>query len=510
MSGARSAAESQLFDHLRIVRRFWRWIGAGVLLVGVIAYVSEASKPVTYQATTDVRFVVPEVATSGSSARDSADLLGSTYASAATSEAFATRVRDAGAGGVTLRELRKRLTIATKAIPGFIQVTATDPTATGAAALTDLAAAQLVNLINQDQDRVAASVVAPLETQLTKIDASLAVTGLSDTERSELQQQRREIDRSVADAQQKVRATVVAPDPASVPRTPIAPNPVRRGLTMAVLAFVLTTEAFVLGRYLRGSLPLGDPAGELGRIVGAPVLELGAVRRRQPSTPVLPFVVQHLEGRPVVTVVQRNGEPTTLPGSLVADALSRAGSRVIVVDADLRSPLLHQDLHLPLSPGLVEVATGQERLNHAVHRSPTGSGAVVLSAGALEDNNSLALALLGSGPLQSLIERTGADTTVVLTNSATTLEDALLVVHQFPEAVMFAVDVRTARRADIIETVRVIRSIGGNIVGVLCVHSNGSAWTPPWTRRRRQADAVALAAELDAFHAASSASSASA
>ena len=124
------------------------------------------------------------------------------------------------------------------------------------------------------------------------------------------------------------------------------------------------------------------------------------------------------------------------------------------MDADLRTPLLHRELHLPLSPGLVEVATGQERLNHAVHRSPTGSGAVVLSAGALEDNNSLALALLGSGPLHSLIDRTGADTTVVLTNSATTLEDALLVVHQFPEAVMFAVDVRAARRADIIETVR--------------------------------------------------------
>jgi Mrp family chromosome partitioning ATPase len=173
---------------------------------------------------------------------------------------------------------------------------------------------------------------------------------------------------------------------------------------------------------------------------------------------------------------------------MIADALSRAGSRVLLVDADLRQPLLHRELGVPLSPGVVEVATGQERLNDSVHRSPTGSGAVVLSAGALEDNNSLALALLGSGGVHTLVQRAGAETSVVLTSSATPLEDALLVVHQFPDAVLLAVDARTARRAEVVETVRVIRSIGGTIVGALCVHSAPPASALParfWRRRDR-------------------------
>lgn len=509
MSAARAATESQLFDHLRIIRRFWRWIGAAVLLAGTIAFVSESRKPTTYQASTDVRFVVPEVATSGSSARDSADLLGNTYATSATSNAFAERVRAAGADGVSVRQLRKRIKVEARAIPGFIQVTATDPTAKGAAELADLTAAQLVSLITEDQDQVAGAVVAPLAAQLRDLDAKLADSTITETERSSLAAQRSDLTRSIADAQQKVRATVVSPDPAGVPRKPISPNPGRSALTFMVLAFVLTTEGFVLGRYLRGALPLGDPAGELGRIVGAPVLELGAVRRRRPSTPALPFVVQHLERASVVTVVQRNGEPTTLPGSMVADALSRAGSRVMLVDGDLRTPRLHAELGVPLSPGFVEVATGQERLNHAVHRSPTGSGAVVLSAGSLDGNNSLALALVGSGPLQSLIERTGADTSVVVTTSDTPLEDALVIVHQFPDAVLLSVDVRTAKRAEVIETVRVIRSIGGNIVGVLCVHSAGSGFPLHWRRKADRRERGALDGEIEALAAATAGSSGS-
>ena len=477
-------SDSALFDHFRVIGRYGRWIAALVLGVGLGAYVADAATADTYRATVTVRLVVPEVATSGSSARDSADLLAISYTEAARGETFAARVQGTGAA-LTVDEVEDRVKVTQNLIPGFLTVTAKAGSADGAATLADQSARAVVELIRDEQEQVVSATLAPSRGRLDDVVKALADPAVTDAQRQLLSEQALRLEASLAEQEQRLRPTVLAPEPAAVPTSPYAPKPLRKAITMGLIAFVVATESIVLARYLRGLLPLGDPAGELGRLTGTPVLELGAVRRRRSSTPVLPYVLQHLGGRKVITVVQQSGSPTTLPGSLVADALSRAGSRVLLVDGDTNHPRLHTELDVPLSPGVVEVVSGDERLGAAVHASPTGSGVVVLSAGAATDAS--AVSAVANGGLDALVRHAGADISVVVTSSATPTEDALLVVHQFPEAVVLSVDARSARRAEVVESVRVIRSIGGNLVGTLCVHSQPRGWRNGLARLRRAA-----------------------
>ena len=461
--------EPQVLDHLRVLNRYRVPIALIAALVALAVYGMQARTPATYQASTVVRFIVPEVATSGGSARDSAQLLAGTYVETSSAPAFAERVKQSAPGAFTVSQVQARLRVAEKAVPGFLAVTATGPSGKEAAALADAGAATLAATIGEDQQRVVDKALDPLRAEVVQLDAQLAKTDLSEATRRSLEDQRGAAQRTIADRQESLRASVVGPDPAPVPSTPVAPHPTRAASVAFIIAIVLASEGFVLARYLRGSLSLGDPAGDLERIVGVPSLELGAIGRRRPAGAILPFVLQHLSGRPVISVVQRNGAPTALPATEIADALARIGTRVLLVDADVRTPVLHDEIGVPLSPGLVEVTTGAHRLNKSVHLSPTGSGAVVLSAGAIADRSPVSV--LGNGGVTSLVRGAGADTAVILTSSAAPLEDALLVVHQFPDAVVVAVDIDRARRSAIVETVRTVRSIGGNVVGTLCVHT---------------------------------------
>jgi len=475
--------EPRLLEHLRVLNRYRWWVVSIAAMASLATFMFEASHQATYRASTVVRFVVP-ANNSGASARESADLLARTYVETSSAVGFAAEVRNRGAASLPVEQIQSRLSISARSTPGFLSVTAVGPSATDAVTLADAGAGALAAAIDADQQRTVDQILAPLRTELTRLAAALAGSGLNDVTRRSLEDQRGALQRSIADRQERIRASVLPPDRATRPTHPIAPRPLRSALLALIVASLLATEGFVIVRTWRGLLSLGNPVGDLERLIGVPSLELGSVDRRRPPGAVLPFVLRHLSRRPVIAVIQCSGQPTALPATEVADALARVGRRVLLVDADVRSPVLHDEVGLPLSPGLVEVTSGAERLNHSVHRSPTGSGAVVLSAGVLAERS--AMSVLGSDSINAMVRGAGADTAIVLTTSAAPVEDALLVVHQFPDAVVLAVDALAACRHDIVDTVRTIRAVGGNLVGTLCVHPR------PGPRRRwlRRAEAT--------------------
>jgi capsular exopolysaccharide synthesis family protein len=76
----------------------------------------------------------------------------------------------------------------------------------------------------------------------------------------------------------------------------------------------------------------------------------------------------------------RDGKTTIAANFALVCALTH--TRVLLVDADLRSPRVHEVFGVPRSPGLVEVLRDQRNIETVVHRVPTLGHLDVLTAGA--------------------------------------------------------------------------------------------------------------------------------
>jgi capsular exopolysaccharide synthesis family protein len=75
------------------------------------------------------------------------------------------------------------------------------------------------------------------------------------------------------------------------------------------------------------------------------------------------------------------GEGKTLIAGNLATAMAMAGRRVLLVDADLRRPRLHEMFNVPKSPGLSNVIAGENRPSEVLVESAT-KGLFILPAGA--------------------------------------------------------------------------------------------------------------------------------
>jgi succinoglycan biosynthesis transport protein ExoP len=87
-----------------------------------------------------------------------------------------------------------------------------------------------------------------------------------------------------------------------------------------------------------------------------------------------------------------------------ASMIAHAGSRVILVDADLRKPSLSRNLSPGASAGLVEVAAGRTALNDAIWTDPT-NGLTFLPAGPESTKLLHPNEVLASVAIKSLIEK---------------------------------------------------------------------------------------------------------
>ena len=462
-----SLTEPQVLEHLRIVSRYRRVIAAVSLGLAALVYLAQSAQTPTYAALATVRFVVPDVTIAGAAARESADLVALTYVETATGPTWAQRVVAAG-GAVDPNDVASRVAVAQQVTPGFLSVSASGPSAAGATSLANAAAVALVSLMRDDQQGAVQRGTEPLAAQLADVTAQLAAPGLDDTAKRSLADRRAVLQQAIAERIQLTKVIVLDPLPAVPPSAPTSPRPLRNALAALFASAVLTIEGLALYRYVRGLLPLGDVEGSVQRLLGdVPVVAIDADDPSR-SSAIAPFVLEHLRGRRTIAVLQRGGRPDTTAATQIADAIARTGARVLLADTDVRAPMLHRQVGMPLSPGLVEVTSGEGTLGHSVRYLPAAIGGVaVLSAGELADGTPHGV--LGDDRVRALLQRSGADNAVLVSTSAVPLDDALFVAHRFPDAVVLAVDAERTQRREIAEAARAVRAVGGTVTGAVCV-----------------------------------------
>lgn len=167
----------------------------------------------------------------------------------------------------------------------------------------------------------------------------------------------------------------------------VSPNPTLNAAIGLVLGILLGVGLAVLRETLDTRVRSTD---EIGRVLRLPLLARlpsAAIKRKRGAKLVMlddpetveaeafrflrtNFSVANLtHGAKVVMVtsaIEQEGKSTVAAN--LALALARAGSRVALVDLDLRRPSQRRILELPDGAGFTEVALGKVRLERAVHR----------------------------------------------------------------------------------------------------------------------------------------------
>ncbi len=427
----------ELRDYLRILRK--RWVAILVLAalgVGGAATVSILSTP-RYEASTLVFVYVQSAGTVGELAQGSsfAQSQVKSYAEAVSTPRVLDSVIKRLELNVTSDELAEYVKATAPLDTVNIEITVTDPSPSRAA--------DIANAVTSSFREVIAAITKP-------------TTGQSQVSVSVLRN-------------------------ATVPQEPVSPNTklnlalgllvgLALGVGLAVLLEVLDTRM----RTPR-DIEVITTTPIVGRIAYDPDAEKRPlIVQDDPRSPRaeafralrtnLHFLEIEPGGRSFVITSSIPNEGKTTTAANLAIALSDAGSKVVIVDADLRRPKLAEYLGIEGAIGLSDVLISRVRLDDAVQSWGT-RGLTVLPAGTIPPNPS---ELLGSKAMVSLLRLLEEEFDIVILDLPPLLPvtDAA-VVSRYARGALLVVGSGRVHKAEVHAAIATLESVGAPLAGMI-------------------------------------------
>jgi non-specific protein-tyrosine kinase len=171
--------------------------------------------------------------------------------------------------------------------------------------------------------------------------------------------------------------------------------------------------------------------------------------------------------KPVKTLLVTSsspGEGKSTTTANLAVVLAQTGQKVIVVDTDLRRPVLHKVFSVPNNTGLTTALLG-DPTQVAAQLQPTDIDSLsVLTSGPIPPNPS---ELLGSHRMTALVEAVSAMADIVIFDSPPVLAvtDAAVLARQIDGVLLVADAARTKEHA-LAAAANELQKTGGNVLGV--------------------------------------------
>ena len=171
-------------------------------------------------------------------------------------------------------------------------------------------------------------------------------------------------------------------------------------------------------------------------------------------------------GAPVHSLLVTSAGPLegkTLTAANLAVSLAQDGSRVILVDTDLRKPRLHRVFDIPKEPGFTNLVIDQKDAFEDYLRPTSVENLRVLPCGAVPPNPA---ELLGSPRAAQVMEQLKEHADVVVYDSppAATVTDAVVMASQVDAVLQVVLAGRTRR--DLVRQGRtVLEKVGGRVLG---------------------------------------------
>ena len=282
---------------------------------------------------------------------------------------------------------------------------------------------------------------------------------------------------SLAQSGQSVSAQVIAP--ASLNQRPVSPD-VMRNLAVGGLAGLMLGLAFALARQ---ALDLRvREAADLRAVSERPVLSAIPLRKGDDPHAIYldldPFGAQAEAVRRLRTnmmfvdvttgkhsfVISSSlpGEGKTTTAVNLGLAMSDAGTKVLLIDADLRHPSVATNMGLEGGVGLTTVLLGEAEVDDVIQRWG-GTNLHVLAAGELPPNPS---ELLGSNKMRTLFDELQDRYDFILVDSPPVLPvtDAS-VIEKLTGGLLMVVASGETRKRHLAEALKVLETSGANVAG---------------------------------------------
>jgi capsular exopolysaccharide synthesis family protein len=270
-------------------------------------------------------------------------------------------------------------------------------------------------------------------------------------------------------------------DAAELPGGPYTPNHGRDWLVALVLGLALGVGLAYTIEYLDDTVKIPD---DVTRRLKLPLLGLVPAVSGDTVPPVLTNQVPHdfgesfrslrtslvftngTEGSRMIAVTSTQPlEGKTTTACNLAVVLALGGSRVMLIDADMRRPGLHRTMGLQNEVGLSHVLTGQARVREAVQRT-SEPNLYVMTAGRTPPNPS---ELLSSARMQKLIANLQGgpfDWVIIDTPPVLAVTDAVIIAP-FVSGLVFVVGAEMTRRAHAERAIETIQTGRPNIIGAV-------------------------------------------
>lgn len=276
---------------------------------------------------------------------------------------------------------------------------------------------------------------------------------------------------------------------AVVPAAPSSPNIVRNallGVVLALLAGIATalvrsllntrvrTIADLQGstdRIVLGAIPASRGGEDASRVLVQNPYSVASEAYRELRTN-LQFVKLVENRRSVLVTSSLPGEGKSTATVNLAHVLAMSGARVLLVDADLRSPSVHRILGLEGDAGLTTVLIGQAELEEVTQYAGL-DGLDVITAGAIPPNPS---ELLGSPAMEEMLEEAARHYDVVLVDAPPLLAvtDAAAL-SQSVGGVLVVAQSERVRRAEFERALAKLETVDANVVGLVLNRVRGAS-----------------------------------
>ena len=169
-------------------------------------------------------------------------------------------------------------------------------------------------------------------------------------------------------------------------------------------------------------------------------------------------------GRALVVTSTNPGEGKTTTAANLALSLAANGARVLVVDADLRRPTLHQHFGISKTPGLSDVIIGKRQISEAI-LTPRGKGFHVLPCGYVPPNPA---ELLGSQVMREIVGalKTRYDWVLIDTPPVLAMADTP-VLCPYVDGVILVIASEASSRPAVQRAVDQLAGVGGSVIGAV-------------------------------------------